>query len=139
MTARDVRVYRLFVAYPEGSLEPGWVPRHWDEILAAIADRKRRRSVRQRGFRWPRERMFLSASSAYYRAALLRWFGAEVEVLASEPVTWWELEGDAFGYWPDLSAAPEPGTGTGAGFEETTVTTAEDIDAVLAAYEESTR
>jgi hypothetical protein len=139
---RETRVYRLFIAYPEGSLEPGWIPEHWEETLAGIADRKRRRAIRQRGFRWPRERMFLSSSSAYDRAGLLRWFGAEVEVMASEPVTWWELDADAFGCYPDLSAEPEPGTGAVAGelpgFEDTTVITAEDIDAVLAEYE-STR
>lgn len=95
------RVYRLTVIYPEGSHEPGWRPESWDEFLASLTWRQRREAER-RGFRWPRERLFLSSSGAYGRAALLRWMGAEVEVLASDPVTWPNYDDAADrGNWED--------------------------------------
>jgi hypothetical protein len=50
-------------------------------------------------FRWPRERMFLSASGAYKRAVLLHWYGADAQVLSSDPVTWPERA---------LPPSPEP-------------------------------
>jgi hypothetical protein len=93
---RQCRVYRLEITYPEGSDAPGWVPACWPELLASIKDRARRRELRRRGFRWPRERLFLSASGAYKRAGLLTVFGATVFVDASWPVTWSE--------WQDTSA-----------------------------------
>lgn len=108
---RTVRVYRLVIAYPEGSDDPGWLPDVWEELLSAMP-RKRRRQMQQRGFRWPRERMFLSSNAAWHRAGLLRWFGAEVEVQASQPVSWWE-DTDAMSVWFDEfdeheGAAPPP-------------------------------
>jgi hypothetical protein len=100
---RQCRVFRLEIEYPPGSDAPGWVPDIWPEFLAGMRDRARRRELRERGFRWPRERMFLSSSSAYARAGLLIWFGATVYVEASSPVTWPE--------WQDTSA-------NGKGWEE---------------------
>lgn len=86
---RAQRVYKLTVVYPEGSHEPGWRPACWSdpEFLAKL-DRKARRELAARAFRWPRERLFLSSSGAYGRANLLTWYGAEVQVIASDPVTW---------------------------------------------------
>jgi len=104
--SNQVRVYRLVIAYPAGSDDPDWKPACWGALLRDIKDRGRRREVRARGFRWPRERMFLSPSAAYHRASLLTWFGAVVEVQASEPVTWWE-DADAAEWWPE--DAEEPG------------------------------
>jgi hypothetical protein len=72
------------------------VPARWPEFLAGIKDKAERREVRRRGFRWPREHLYLSASGAHARAWLLRWFGATVDVEASDPVTWPE--------WQDISA-----------------------------------
>ena len=83
------RVYKLDIVYPEGSHEPGWRPACWsDPEYLRTMDRKLRRELERREFKWPRERLFLSSSGAYGRAGLLRWYGAEVEVFASEPVTW---------------------------------------------------
>jgi len=96
MTDRIVRVYKLEIEYPPGSDAPGWAPACWPEFLAGIKDRARRREAARRGFRWPREHLYLSASGAYSRAALLTWFGATVYVDASSPVTWPE--------WQDTSA-----------------------------------
>lgn len=93
----EARVYRLDITYPEGSREPGFRPYGWEDYLRSLPVLKRRR-LRREGFRWPRERMFLSSSGAYERAALLRAFGADVTVLRSDPVRWpaqgtgWESE-----------------------------------------------
>lgn len=98
MSGRDVRVYRLEIIYPEGSRQPGWRPYGWDAYLKSLPVLKRRR-LRKEGFSWPRERMFLSSSSAYERAMLLQAFGAEVQVLRSDPVTWpahWTWEDEAY-------------------------------------------
>jgi hypothetical protein len=96
---KQARVYRLLIAYPAGSDDPKWTPACWEALLSDMPA-KWRRSARARGFRWPRERMFLSAGSAYHRALLLQWFGAVVAVQASEPVTWWE-DTDGADWSPD--------------------------------------
>lgn len=86
---RAARVYQLDITYPEGSHEPGWRPDLWsDPAYLRSLDKEQRRRLRRAEFRWPRERMFLSSSGAYGRAWLLRAYGADVEVLASDPVTW---------------------------------------------------
>jgi hypothetical protein len=104
---RAAYVYRLIIFYPPGSQEPGWKPAVWSQLLDGIADKAKRREVRRRGFRWPRERKFLSRDAAYRRALMLRWLGAAVEVQRSEPVTWWE-DNDAMGWWPEpADAAPQ--------------------------------
>jgi hypothetical protein len=95
MTDRVTRVYRLDIQYPEGSDAPGWVPACWPDFLASIKDKAERRAVRRRGFRWPRERLYLSASGAWSRAWLLMAFGAVVDVDASDPVTWPEWQDDS--------------------------------------------
>ena len=85
----EVRVYQLEIVYPEGSHEKGWRPACWsDPRYLASLTRRERHDLARREFRWPRQRRFLSSSSAYARAGLLRWYGADVQVLASEPVTW---------------------------------------------------
>jgi hypothetical protein len=112
--SRAVQVYRLDITYPEGCNRIGWRPELWSnpEFLATLT-RQQKKDLRKRDFHWPRERMFLSSSSAYARAWLLRSYGADVEVHASEPVLWrsrpdwsddpyWE-SGDTAAQWsPEL-------------------------------------
>jgi hypothetical protein len=93
VTARAVRVYRLDIIYPEGSREPGWEPAAWRAM-----SRSQRRKL-PAVFAWPRERQFLSSSSAYERANLLGWYGADVEVQASDPVTWPNPDDREAGHW----------------------------------------
>jgi hypothetical protein len=107
-----VRVYRLEIDYPEGSGAPGWRPAVWtDPAYLATCDRRLRREIRRRlrgPFKWPRERMYLSASGAHNRAWKLRFYGAVVTVRASAPVEWpdipekWELTGDAASWYREL-------------------------------------
>jgi hypothetical protein len=109
------RVYWLDIIYPEGSHSPGWRPLLWsDPDYLQKLSRKDRRDLARREFRWPRERRFLSSSGAYGRAWLLRAYGADVEVLASNPVTWpdfgdvsandaqWERGSTASRWFPEL-------------------------------------
>lgn len=93
MSTRPVHVYELVIIYPPGSRQPGWRPASWDDpaTLAGLS-RKQRQELRNRAFRWPHERRFLSSSGAYGRADLLRSYGADVEVYPSEPVTWDQRE-----------------------------------------------
>jgi len=84
---REAHVYYLEITYPAGSLAPGWKPAAWDEAAASLKWRARRK-VARKGFRWPRERMFLSSSAAYSRAGYLTWCGAAVQVHRSYPVRW---------------------------------------------------
>jgi hypothetical protein len=117
---KQVRVYRLEVVYPEGSREPGWRPACWSQDSAFLAslDRKQRRELKHRQFRWPRERMFLSSSSAYGRANLLGWYGADAWVAGSLPVEWpntdnwaagegWEHGDTAVRWYPDMEYVAE--------------------------------
>jgi hypothetical protein len=101
MPERRVRAYRLDIVYPEGCREPGWHPAVWanPEYLRTLTREQRReiRSKLRRPFKWPRERLFLSSSGAYNRAWLLRFYGADADVLASDPVTWPNL--DVAGDW----------------------------------------
>jgi hypothetical protein len=112
MTGRRVYVYRLEITYPEGSSEPGWRPALWsDPEFLRLFSRRTRRWYRTREFRWPHEHLYLSASGAGSRAALLRSWGAEVEVVRSlpvefpvgtgEPVNWDAVMRDALGEMPD--------------------------------------
>jgi hypothetical protein len=105
--SRVQRVYQLSVIYPEGSFSPGWWPACWSspDFLKTLS-RAERRELRRRQFRWPRERAFLSSSGAYGRASLLRWYGAEVAVQPSNPVTWPDYEADA---WESLWDSPAYG------------------------------
>lgn len=75
--SRQIRVHKLDIEYPEGSLGLGWEPAGWE-----------RDDFGSREFRWPQERLFLSASGARQRANLLRGYGAKVEILPSLPVEW---------------------------------------------------
>jgi hypothetical protein len=94
-----VRVYKLDIVYPEGSREPGWHPALWrDPAYLRTLTREQRREIRallRKPFKWPRERRFLSPAGAYGRAWLLRFYGAEVEVYASDPVTWPNVDDEA--------------------------------------------
>lgn len=81
----SVRIWRLMISYPEGSTEPGWRPSGWAEQSLPA---RLRHGLRRTRFRWPRERMFLSASGASRRAGLLRRYGATVDIQPSDPVTW---------------------------------------------------
>ncbi len=110
-------VYRLVICYPEGSQRPGWRPACWsDPETRARMPRKVRRAIDKTVFRWPRERMFLSSSSAYERAWLLRFYGADVTVERSCAVTWPEyLPPDAMDgwlihdeIWPEFDASGIP-------------------------------
>jgi hypothetical protein len=85
---RQAHVYYLEIDYPAGSKAPGWKPACWAELLDLVPKGGQRRQAARRGFRWPRERMFLSGSSAYRRANLLTWCGARVQVHRSFPVQW---------------------------------------------------
>jgi hypothetical protein len=96
MSTRTVHVWHLIVMYPEGSDVPGWQPACWAaeaapdarDLLTSRRARRYRRWQQSRVFAWPRERMFLSSSSAYERAALLRRYGAEVAIERSLAVEW---------------------------------------------------
>jgi len=105
------RVWRLDIIYPEGSREPGWHPACWDDpgYLASLPRRLRKtlRRWKRAGFRWPREREFLSSSAAYDRAALLRAWGADVLVQRSDPVTWPDPV-RAGEYWQDAAMHSPP-------------------------------
>jgi hypothetical protein len=85
-----MRVYRLQVAYPEGSHDehglpvPGWQPPGWVPTFGYAHDDG------PEPFGWPRVRAYLSRGGADKRADLLRSFGATVEVEASKPVEWEE-------------------------------------------------
>lgn len=120
MRPHTVRVYALDIVYPEGSFEPGWYPPRWDEpeFLAALTRRQRRELPKmKRQFRWPHERLFLASSGARGRALLLRAYGAQVEVLGSDPVTWrvhlspqpllWPFAEPAEGLTSPMAAAEE--------------------------------
>jgi hypothetical protein len=111
------RVYRLDIVYPEGSRLPGWHPAAWtDPQYLRTLSREQRREIRaalRRPFKWPRERLFLSSSGAYGRAALLRACGCDVEVQGSLPVEWpnpdnWAAD-DRVWYQGETAARWHPG------------------------------
>lgn len=82
-------VWRLKVVYPEGSHEKGWRPALWsDPDFLKRLPRDERRALKRREFRWPRERVFLSSSSAWGRAALLAMYGARADVQRSARIQW---------------------------------------------------
>jgi hypothetical protein len=103
MTSRTVRVCALKIIYPEGSHASGWYPPKWDDpkYLKSMPRKMRRQVPRmKREFRWPKEKLYLSRSGANSRAWLLRAYGAEVEVLGSDPVTWHVFPGTEPRTWP---------------------------------------
>lgn len=80
MPARTVYVYRLNIKFPPGSDQPGWRPADYDTTwLPEDAD--------LRVFSWPKRRLYLSASAAEKRAAMLRRWGCTVGIDRSAPVT----------------------------------------------------
>lgn len=64
-----VRVYRVEVTYPTAN------------IMVEMAEA---------GFKWPRNRRYITQDSAEARARLFREYGAEARVVASKPVEWEE-------------------------------------------------
>lgn len=85
---RAVRVFKLDVTYPPGSLDLGWEPEGWAGVDYQVAHGDDAGSWETTVFQWPAERHFLSASGAETRAALLRGWGADVTVRPSLPVQW---------------------------------------------------
>lgn len=73
---RKTYVYRLTVTLPPEAADPSWEPDCWADELESDE------------FRWPMNRLFLSASGAKQRAELLRKYGAEVTIRRSAPVVW---------------------------------------------------
>ncbi|MBG0818711.1 hypothetical protein [Planomonospora sp. ID82291] len=113
MSGRRMRIYGVAVTYPEGSDRPGWRPpgwhdRHtlWIDFSGCVWDGQAQRCnaevketagnfgsdydrVDEDGrFRWPKERHFLSKRAAERRVALFESFGADAELVVSDPVTW---------------------------------------------------
>ena len=82
MPERPVYVYRLDITYPPGSREWGWEPPGW------VISGPNGFEDDPGEFRWPPERLLLSASGAKRRAELFRGYGATVEIVRSERVTW---------------------------------------------------
>jgi hypothetical protein len=80
------RVYRLVVEYPPRSREPGWEPPGWEPVR--ILGESESFGEYGEEFRWPANRLCLSAATASRRAQIFRKYGAEVTVERSEPVTW---------------------------------------------------
>lgn len=78
--SRPVFVYRLDVAYPADSSEPGWEPEGWEPDWIAPDE--------TRPFAWPAVRLYLSESGARGRARLLHSYGATVTIHRSLAVEW---------------------------------------------------
>lgn len=83
-------MYRLIVAYPEGSQEydwepQGWEPEHWGKDPETGADE-------HAPFSWPGLRNFLSRSGAEHRAWEFMKYGATVAIEESEPIAWSGIE-----------------------------------------------
>ncbi|TMR13808.1 hypothetical protein ETD86_30045 [Nonomuraea turkmeniaca] len=108
---RPTRVHRLNVTYPEGCDQlgwrpPGWHDKHctdwvtstpctWDpgQNCCDYEDGERENGLSHRidaegRFVWPKERQFFSKRAAESRAELLRSWGADADVVSSNPVTW---------------------------------------------------
>lgn len=83
---RRVRVWRLDITYPESGtpvLRCTCVPGMWHGEVAHSPSCDTNRHAF-----WPRERLFLSATSANRRAQWLQDHGCTVHVEPSHPVTW---------------------------------------------------
>jgi hypothetical protein len=80
---RVIRVYRLDVTYPPGSQEPGWEPDGWEPEVVYSYE-----GPDTLPFKWPRNQLCLSKTTAERRAALFRSYGAEVVIRPSAPVEW---------------------------------------------------
>ena len=76
----SVFVYRLVVTLPEGSDAPGWRPEGYEDEYGRYQDDD------ETPFRWPKRRLYLSASAASRRASLLTRWGADVAIVRSQPV-----------------------------------------------------
>jgi hypothetical protein len=111
--SRTLRIYRLQVTYPPGSLEYGWEPPQWREQcaqhLAEYRDALDAYKANPTGLPWdipvdlpedydrwpgwPVARMYFNRPHAERRADLFRKYGATVVVEASDPITWPTPEG----------------------------------------------
>jgi hypothetical protein len=78
-------VYRLHVTYPPNSLEWGWEPPGWDPDAGTYGSYDLEEAP---SFRWPQNRLCLSARTARRRADMFRKYGAEVVIERSGLVTW---------------------------------------------------
>jgi hypothetical protein len=84
MTERQLRIHRLVVTYPEGSLEPGWEPKGWEPRYTGPEGD-------EDTFTWPPRHHYLSRTAAERRQRLLEGWGATVIIETSEPITWPEV------------------------------------------------
>lgn len=95
MTDRKTYVWRLDVTLPPEASDPGWEPDAWLEELPPYPEGGMPPEAMEDGFRWPRQRRFLSESGAKKQAALFRKYGAEVTIKRSAPVKWPQNEAAA--------------------------------------------
>jgi hypothetical protein len=92
---RAVFVYRLIVEIPPECLGRDFVP---DELR----EKETYRDWYESPFRWPRRRLYLHWTSAAYRAAMLRRWGATVRVERSRVESW-----EHVGVWNPATGAVE--------------------------------
>jgi hypothetical protein len=85
---RKVHLYRLNVTLPPEAAEPGWEPPGWLDELPPYPEGGMPPEAMEDGFRWPRNRPYLSLSNAKRRARLFEKYGAQVTIERSAPVTW---------------------------------------------------
>jgi hypothetical protein len=88
MAERKTYAYRLRVTLPPEAADPSWEPEAWTGKLPPYPEGGMPPEALEDGFRWPRQRRFLSASGARKQASLFREYGAEVTIERSAPVTW---------------------------------------------------
>jgi hypothetical protein len=96
---RKTHVYRLNVTLPPEASDPSWEPDAWLDELPPYPEEGR--NVEGDGFRWPRQRRFLSQSGVSKQAALFRKYGAEVTIERSAPVEWPQDQDAAAAAWKE--------------------------------------
>jgi hypothetical protein len=97
---RKAYVYRLNVTLPPEAADPSWEPGAWLEELPSYPEGGMSPEALEDGFRWPRQRRFLSESGAKKQAGLFRKYGAEVTIERSAPVEWPQEAATAAGKEP---------------------------------------
>lgn len=85
--SRSRYVYCLEIEYPEGSKVKGWEPKGYSDPMEVNGLNILKHYY---PFKWPRERVFLTATAAAVRAQTLTHYGAKVTVYRSRPVEWQE-------------------------------------------------
>jgi hypothetical protein len=88
MAERKAYAYRLKVTPPPEAADPSWEPDAWLEGLPPYPEGGLPPEALESGFRWPRQRLFLSRSGARRQADLFRKYGAKAVIERSAPVTW---------------------------------------------------